>query len=266
MATPSGQIGRTGEKKSLTPVIAAGAGLAIAAAGVLWWAMRPAPQTTAVSADAAGKAAQTQVAPAPVAPSTVVPATTAPPPPTAASAATPPRPPYSPVAALRDMVALAESSIKVSASTDSPRLRIDQDKLQFRVRSNTPGFVYVFWVGSDGKDLQLLFPNGLDDDHVIKPGIELVLPRPGWRITASGPPGTDHIAVLVSPVQRDLESVGAKATSGEVLGTFDATLARKLWTESDGKSSPFAGIARCVRTQPCNTGYGGALVEVEEVK
>jgi hypothetical protein len=164
------------------------------------------------------------------------------------------------------MVALADPAIKVSASTDSPRLRIDQDKLQFRVRSNTPGFVYVFWVGSDGKDLQLLFPNGLDDDHAIKPGTELVLPRPGWRITASGPPGTDHIAVLVSPVQRDLESVGAKATSGEVLGTFDATLARKLWKESDGKSSPFAGIARCVRTQPCNTGYGGALVEVEEVR
>jgi hypothetical protein len=164
------------------------------------------------------------------------------------------------------MVALADPAIQVSASTDSPRLRIDKDKLQFRVRSNTAGFVYVFWVGSEGKDLQLLFPNALDDDHAIAAGAELVLPRPGWRITASGPPGTDHIAVLVSPVQRDLESVGAKAAAGEVLGTFDAGLARKLWSESDGKSSPYAGIARCVRTQPCNTGYGAAILQLAEVK
>ncbi|MBK6850570.1 MAG: DUF4384 domain-containing protein [Burkholderiales bacterium] len=265
----SGQIGLPG-KTSRTPVIAAGVGLAIAAAAVLWWGLRPpSPEATAASnttTSTPGQTTQTQATPAPVSPSAVVPTTTAAPPASPGSTTTAPRPDYSPVAALRDMVALADPAIKVSASTDSPRLRIDQDKLQFRVRSNTPGFVYVFWVGSDGKDLQLLFPNGLDDDHAIAAGAELVLPRPGWRITASGPPGTDHIAVLVSPVQRDLESAGAKATSGEVLGTFDATLARKLWKESDGKSSPFAGIARCVRTQPCNAGYGGALVEVEEVR
>jgi serine/threonine protein kinase len=267
-AHPMAPMPAAAQRKSLAPVLGAGIGLAVAAAAVLWWAMRPAPAPQAPATAQGMAAAPAVVAPAP---SVVVPAPTTP---TGATTGTPtsttpgatPRPPYSPVAALSDMVALADPAIKVSAGTDTPRLRIDKDKLQFRVRSNTQGFVYVFWVGSEGKDLQLLFPNGLDDDHAITAGGELVLPRAGWRITASGPPGTDHIAVLVSPVQRDLESVGAKAAGGEVLGTFDASLARKLWAESDGKSSPFAGIARCIRTQPCNTGYGGALVDVEEVR
>jgi serine/threonine protein kinase len=244
------------------PVLAGGAAVVVAA--VAWWGLRP-PSAPSVTSGPVKTAA------APVMPDTAAPASATTPGATAAAPvpqASTNRPAYSPVAALVELVALADRSIQVDARADKATLRIEKDKLQFRVRSSQAGHVYAVYVSSDGRELQLLFPNGLDKNNRIAANSEMVLPRPGWTFTASGPVGTDHIAVLVSPSPRDFTAAGARTPSGDILATFDAELARTLWTRSDGYRSAFAGEAQCddKPALPCNAAYGAALIKVDEVR
>ncbi|MFM2065459.1 MAG: hypothetical protein RLZZ584_368 [Pseudomonadota bacterium] len=182
------------------------------------------------------------------------------------------RTPYTPVAAVLDIVARADPAIQVSARAEQPTLRIERDKLRFRLRSSHAGHVYVVYVSSDGRDLQLLFPNTIDADNRIAVDTELVLPRPGWSYTATGPAGTDHLAVLVSPAPRDFTSAGARVLGQDVLSTFDPAVAASLWARPGGGASLLAGLARCDggsgsgSAAPCSGAYGAALLQVDVVR
>jgi serine/threonine protein kinase len=279
-------------RKSPVALVAAGSAvLVLAAAG--WWFTRPAgapagdlaavPAASAITAKATAAAASAApglgatpaAGPLPGA-MPVGQQTTGPVPAPAPAPVVPPdqppdrlstRPPYTPVAAVLDIVQGADPAIQVSARADKSTLRIEKDKLQFRLRSSSAGHVYVVYVSSDGRDLQLLFPNALDKNNRVAANAELVLPRPGWSFTATGPAGTDHLAVLVSPLPRDFAAAGARMQGQDVLSTFDPATAARLWGQSDGKTSPYAGQARCDNgTVPCSTGYGAALIKVDEVR
>ena len=56
----------------------------------------------------------------------------------------------------------------------------------------------------------LLFPNGIDADNGIAGDGELSLPRPGWAMTASGPPGSNRFVAIVSENRRDFSAAGLK--------------------------------------------------------
>jgi serine/threonine protein kinase len=177
------------------------------------------------------------------------------------------KPPFSVVTLLNDVVKRADSRLVVKVWPDKSSLNIGKDRLEFRVKSNESGFLYVLLSSTDKSRFYLLFPNGLDKNNRIKANEEMVLPRKNWRITAGGPAGTNHIAVVVSRVPRDFTDI--KATKqGESIPEFDLARAEQLWAEHDRDgTSPFIGQGRCVAlADPCDNTYGATLLEIKEVQ
>jgi serine/threonine protein kinase len=257
---------------------------------VAWWLMtlwqRPAPAQTpaaaggsaamAPAASAAGAVivdarpgavpADTAVA-GPAAPSSA--AAVSPAPPTAAPApaadTTEPRGEFSAVAAVEDIVRHADPLFGVNALPDKSPVRIDRDRLQFRVKSSRPGYLYVYLAGTDRSHFYLLFPNKADRNNRVQADRQVILPRANWQITAGGPPGVNHLVAVVTPQPLNLESLPLKPVSE--FAEFDMEAARRLWTQRTEPGSPFLGTAKCPAADPgCSHGYGAALVRIEEVQ
>ena len=175
------------------------------------------------------------------------------------------RPPFTVLAALQDIAAGADPSIAVQASAKNPRLVIGRDKLAFSVQSSQPGHVYVFASGTDHAHFNLLFPNARDRRNRIEAGRALQLPRDTWSLISAGPPGINHLLVIVSRSPRSFDSTGLVARSGE-LPAFDLAAAAARWTATaTGAASPFIGRAECSAGAACAEGYGAGFVQVEEV-
>ena len=171
--------------------------------------------------------------------------------------------PFSVLAALHDIVQRADPKIAVSARLDKTSLVIGKDSLRFRVRSSEAGYLYVFFGGTDKSHFNLLFPNRLDKANRIEPGAELALPRAAWEIDAGGPPGTNHLVVLVSRHERDMSQVGLRQTA-EPIPLFDLAQAERLWLQRSRTSSPFVGRAMCAAPD-CSETFGATMLTVEEV-
>ncbi len=173
------------------------------------------------------------------------------------------RPPFSPIAALEDIVRHADPLMSVNILPNKSQVVIGQDKLLFRVKSSEPGYVYVYLAGTDDAHFYLLFPNAIDRNNHIDADKQIELPRKGWHITAGGPAGVDHIVTIVSPTPRDLTTIGLKAS--DTIPEFDLDLAKDLWAKHSGTDSPFVGPALCETGQTCEQRYGASLVRIEEV-
>ena len=239
---------------------------ALVATAAAWWLLRPTDTGSVAKVEGAmAGAASAPVAlgrtSGPVGSTPVQAPAAATPPPTAGVA--PAAAAFSVLAALQDLVAHADPAIQVSSRVDQPSLVIDQDALRFRVRASEAGHVYVFFAGTDKRHFHLLFPNRLDRANRIEPGAELRLPRKGWEITAAGPPGTNHLVVLVSRHERDLSRAGLRATD-EPIRAFDLAEAERLWRQRAPGTNPFAGVPVCV-TPGCPDAYGATLLTVDEV-
>ena len=85
-------------------------------------------------------------------------------------------------------------------------LKINQDYLNLKVKSNFDGYLYLVLLGSDQKSFYILFPNRIDENNQIKAGQTITIPADTWRIKAAGPAGIDHLLVMVSDTQRDLNN------------------------------------------------------------
>ena len=101
-------------------------------------------------------------------------------------------------------------------------LRIGQDPFEVTITSKHDGHVYIVLLGSDQTSFYLLFPNGLDGSNAIKANVPMRLPRPNWGVVAGGPPGTDHVLVLVTDNPRDLSVLSSNAANPEAPYTFKA--------------------------------------------
>jgi hypothetical protein len=185
----------------------------------------------------------------------------APPPPLAspAVAATPPAaaPETASAATLKDIFEQRDPRRKVEVTLDKSRLKIGQDALQLRVKSNRSGHVYVVLRGSDAKSFYLLFPNGLDANHRITAGQTLTLPRPHWQVQASGPAGKDQLLVLVTDTPRSLGQLAL--TAGDAQNPFTYAL-----NDLQGRSALIqflVGQNTAGKISP----FGAAWVEVEEM-
>lgn len=173
--------------------------------------------------------------------------------------------------ALRQMFDQRDAKRDVRVSLQRNPLRVGQDTLDFSVQSPKAGYVYVAQAGSDNQSLYLLFPNEIDRDNRIEAGRTLQLPRPNWRVRASGPAGTNNLLVMVTDGPRDLTQLQAATRVGPFLSSLNDAAGRAalgaLMT-----TSPAATRAECLNPvgRPagavCSDAYGAAMVTVEEIQ
>jgi Caspase domain/Domain of unknown function (DUF4384) len=163
---------------------------------------------------------------------------------------------------------------QIDVKLDQPQLKIGSN-LALSVRSNRGGFVYLFYRGTQPDSFYLLFPNQLDSSNAIGADYELHLPRPSWSITALGPPGTDHILVMVTESARDFSNLSLPAQYVSAAGPFDkiqptAPAAAKIGQiatlsaaanqpQCNGSGSRDLGIAHA-----CSNVFGASLLKVDE--
>ena len=171
--------------------------------------------------------------------------------------------------ALRQMFNQRDAKRGVQASLAKGQLKIGQDALDIAVQSDRAGYVYVAMIGSDNKSMYLLFPNDLDQNNKIEAGQKLTLPRPNWRVKASGPQGTNNLLVMVADGPRDLTQLPGKAGPfvvslndaagraklGALLSTSRAVSSQTCLSEASRRNNPL-----------CSDAFGAVMVSIEEVK
>lgn len=107
-----------------------------------------------------------------------------------------------------------------------PEVRIGQP-VQMQLASTTPGYAYVFQLGSDSKSLSLVFPNAMDGANYMAAGTPLVLPRPGYALTARGPAGQGYLLAVVADKPQDLLALTKAVADQRIVidGRYGAALA-----------------------------------------
>lgn len=165
--------------------------------------------------------------------------------------------------ALRGLAAGADAGLVVQASAQPQSLVVERDRLRFSVKSSEAGYVYVFTGGTDKAHFYLLFPNGHDANNRIEAGRTLLLPRASWTVTAAGPPGINHLVVVVSRSPREFAGTGLRATGKDEIPEFDLVTAERIW-QSSAAESPFIGSKACGIDMLCSNGYGATMLEIEE--
>jgi hypothetical protein len=170
---------------------------------------------------------------------------------------------------LRQLFTQRDAKRNVQVSLAKGQLKIGQDALDMSVQSDRAGYVYVAMIGSDNKSTYLLFPNDLDQNNKIEAGQKIALPRPNWRLKASGPTGTDNFLVMVADGPRDLTQLPGKAGPfvaslndaagraklGALMSTSRAVASQACLSDVSRKNNPL-----------CSDAFGAAMVSVEEVK
>ena len=149
----------------------------------------------------------------------------------------------------------------VTVTVHQPQVVNGKDHLQFAVRSSKPGYVYLLMVGTERSQFWLLFPNELDRNNHIGADSTLELPRPSWRMTATGPSGVDHLLAMVSDAPRDFSPAGL--TANPPFAEFPPVALAQPAPDTNGLPV-FAGTARCAGSAPCSKSYGAALFSIEE--
>ena len=173
--------------------------------------------------------------------------------------------------ALRQMFEQRDAKRMVRVALAKDKLTVGQDTLDFAVQSDRAGYVYVALAGSDNKSLYVLFPNELDGNNRIEAGQQLLLPRPNWRVRASGPAGTDSLLVMVTDSPRDLGALQGVQAGPFVTSLNDVqgrTRLGALMTTAPSGSGVSCNTAAAARaSEPtCSDAYGAAMVKVEEVQ
>ena len=172
--------------------------------------------------------------------------------------------------ALKQMFDQRDAKRSVQVSLGKNKLKIGQDALDLALQSDRAGFVYVALAGSDNKSVYLLFPNDLDQNNKIEAGQQLLLPRPNWRVKASGPAGMDSLLVMVTDAPRDLSPLAGSKAGAFVTSLNDAQGRAKLgalMTSSPmGSSHACATLAKRQKNALCSDAYGASMMAVEEMK
>lgn len=187
-----------------------------------------------------------------------------------ASAAPAPNPP--PAATFNNIFEGRDDKRLVELLASKTTLKINQDRLDFKITSRESGFLYLLMAGSDGKTYDILFPNKLDPDNRIKAGETVELPRSNWRLLAGGPEGKNTVLAIVSNTPRDFSSL-----RGQSVGPFSVLEVNPIASKDIqlvSLSSPKAESQGCgevakrnlVIAQECSNSYGAAKIEILEVK
>ena len=124
--------------------------------------------------------------------------------------------------ALKQLYDQRDAKRQVTLILSKERLKVGEDTLEFTVRSDRAGYVYVALAGSDNKSVDLLFPNELDQNNKIEVGQLLALPRRSWKVKAVGPVGTDNLLVVVADSPRNLTTAALRKAGPFVVSLNDA--------------------------------------------
>jgi len=253
-------VGRKGRTGLFAGV---GAVLLLVVAGGLWFALsgKRAPPATATATPPPVATATVPPSIAPTPSATPVVATTPPAAPSGSVVSPPAGGPFDPAREFDRVVAAQSATFKVEAAADKPQLRIDKDNMTFKVKTEREGYVYVLQYGSDGGIVQV-FPNTAAKSNRLKADSTTSLPPKNANTIAAGPPGIDHLLVIVSNHPRQFKALGMKNIDGFEQTTLDA--ARQAAEAAGPAASVFAGTPVC--TPPCSDEYGAAVFTVEEIK
>jgi hypothetical protein len=131
-----------------------------------------------------------------------------------------PEPMLASLATLADIEQQRDPRILLDVKLSKSELKIGKDALDLTIKSSHDGFIYMVLLGSDRKSFYVLYPNGLDKDNRIKAGQTRKLPRPDWQLEAAGPPGTDHLLVMVSSSPRQIDRLNMAEPSAANPFTF----------------------------------------------
>ncbi len=171
---------------------------------------------------------------------------------------------------LRQMFDQRDAKRRVQVKAGKDKLKIGLDVLDLNVLTDRSGYVYVAMAGSDNKSVYLLFPNDLDANNKIEAGQQFQLPRPNWRVKASGPEGTDNLLVLVADAPRDLSAL-AQNKAGPFLTSLNdvkgrAQLGALMSMSKMGGSSVCSQSPSGAKNPLCSDAYGAVMLAVDEVK
>ena len=172
--------------------------------------------------------------------------------------------------ALRQLFDQRDAKRQVRVKLGQEKLKIGQDVLNFAVLSDHAGYVYVTMAGSDNQSVYVLFPNKLDNNNRIEAGQQLVLPRPSWRVRASGPVGMDSLLVMVTDAPRDLSRL-APNKAGLFVSSLNDAQGRAQLGSLMTTSEMGAGLvcSKGGKSRPnalCSDAYGAAMLAVEEAR
>jgi hypothetical protein len=181
-------------------------------------------------------------------------------PPPSQPAAEPGRP-FSPADAIAQVFELRDVSHGVAVTLEKTTVRVGKDKLRFQVKSDRAGYLYILMLGTDKQHINLLFPNSLDQKNQAKGNQVINLPRPGWAMTAGGPPGTNEFIALVSEQPRDFKKIGLTKVGPFAEFSMDNVAAMSR----SSSSAVLAGTPVCAAGAPCSAAYGAARFTIEEV-
>jgi serine/threonine protein kinase len=170
---------------------------------------------------------------------------------------------YDPLGALEQLYDHREIDRSVIVSLDKPEVKIGKEKLTFRVQSERAGYLYILMVGADKNHIYLLFPNSLDRNNTIVAGNGVSLPRPGWTMTAGGPPGINHFVALVSDHPRDFRK--SDLTKAGAFSEFSVTKVAPLLRADLADPAILAGTPRCKPNADCSGAYGAAKFSIAEI-
>lgn len=170
---------------------------------------------------------------------------------------------YSPLAEIERIHRERDPLRSVGIGLANPQVRIGIDRLSFRVRSGAAGYLYVLMIGTDGHFYKL-FPNAIDRDNRVRAGASIELPRSGWRMTAGGPPGTNHLIAVVSEHPRDFSASGLVEV--DPFAEFPPERAAQVAAGHRGPQSAFIGTPSCPdAARACSDAYGAASFTIVEV-
>lgn len=137
----------------------------------------------------------------------------------------------SPRASLEQALRSADPAWGVTVTADKQELRIGRDQMGLRIRTARAGHLLVLQAGTDGKNLQLIFPNDLDKETAVPVG-ETTLPHHNWRFDAVGPAGEGTLLAVLIANAPDADAIRTALAHGNLpeLGAgYGAALA--TWRE-----------------------------------
>jgi hypothetical protein len=176
-------------------------------------------------------------------------------------------------AALQDIYANRDARRQVTLTANPSDMRIRADKLGLTLHSSHAGYVYLLMVDGAGKTFDMLFPNKRDSANTIRAGETLHLPRAGWDVIASGPPGQNTVLAIVSDSPRDFTKLGMKPAgpfssieASPQGANSEIQLAAVSASNADKAACRAAGRQRALLVvEDCSDTYGAAMVTINEV-
>lgn len=130
------------------------------------------------------------------------------------------------------LLAHADQVVRAASPAQSVQVRVSPPEVRHGQRialdlaSNTPGYLYIYQISTDGQTLSLLFPNAMDGANYVTGPLQL--PRGQWTMTARGPAGVGYMLAVLTAQPQDLLVLGEQARSGRVAlsGPYAASMAQ----------------------------------------